>query len=133
MDLSHIASSFTTPCSPCYNVFLPAFPEEDLVLKAALTPAAELWWIIEDANGIKYMDLAIVDGQGDLTIPIANFPEGLFAPHSGRFLLWLVTDLQDPESVAMTLGNGYQEDEYECVSIVFYHTNSPYLTITEIE
>lgn len=77
--------------------------------------------------------MAVVDGDGNLTIPIENFPEGLFAPHAGRFLLWLVTDLQDPEPVDMTLGNSYQEDAYACVSIVFYNNHNPYLTNTDIE
>lgn len=124
--------NFTTPCSPCYNSFLPELPEDDLVINAGLTPAAEYYWVLETAHGITYKDLAVVDGDGKITIPIANFPNGLFAAGTGRYVIYLVENQEDPETVPMTLGLGYMADEYECISLVFYPTGNPYLTQTEI-
>lgn len=125
--------NFSTACEPCYNTFLPQFPEDDLVLIADLAAATTYWWIIEDSKGIRWAEQATTDGNGDLTIPIASFPAGLFAAGAGRFLLYILTDLEDPETVELTLGNSYLETQYQCVSIVFYATDSDTLTTTTIE
>ena len=123
----------TTPCNPCYETSLPQFPTGDsLTIAAGLAATADHLWFVETVKGTVYQGTATSDGAGNIEIPLADFPEGLFADGAGRFVIYLklATD-PDGDNVELTLGKGYLTDTYECIHLTFF--NSPNFTNTTIE
>lgn len=123
----------TTPCNPCYETSLPQFPTGDsLTIKAQLAANTEHIWFLETAQGTVYQGTATTNGDGDIEIPLDEFPEGMFASGAGRFAIYLkLADDPDGDNAELTLGVGYLTDTYECIHLTFY--NSPNYTNTTIE
>jgi|GEM_PF-4310492 len=56
---------------------------------ALLNPATEYQWVIKDKFDHEYSGVAISDGDGFLSIPVADLPDGLLTNYSGQFTLTL--------------------------------------------
>jgi hypothetical protein len=56
-------------------------------VNALLTAAKPYSWVITDKFGKEYTGVTIADGDGFLSIPVDQLPDGLLTPYSGDFKL----------------------------------------------
>lgn len=95
-------------CNCCFNDYL-AKCETEVVVNAGLTPLAAYRWVITDKFGNKHEGAVTADGDGAITIPVADLPAGLLTQYSGEFTLQIYDSTCKPIKFKMT-------NEYDCVS-----------------
>lgn len=128
-----IGENFLTPCNPCYEYTLPEYPVFNFVIKASLAANTEHAWFVENSLGAVYRGTATTNGDGDLEIPIDEFPEDFFSQHAGKYAIYIKLNAEDADNAELTLGPGYLADTYECIHLTFYQAANFYETENIIE
>ena len=80
-------------CAYIYRDYLNCGIDEILLL-VGLTPATEYSVLIQN-KAAKYVNDYTTDADGNFTIPATDFPNGLFNPYAGPFLLSINSGCDD--------------------------------------
>lgn len=93
----------------------------DIVLTdAGLSPNTTYWAIFQDPWENIYRDQFTTDGDGTLTILVANFPDGLFLSSVGAFTLYVSTSKRIRDAVSLTIETSYiTTEDFICLSVQF--------------
>lgn len=68
---------------------------EDIIVKGNFTPGFSYRYFLTDKFDKVYSKEVAADDEGNITIPITDFPEGFFNHHAGCFILRFETGVYE--------------------------------------
>ena len=101
-ECAECVECYCTSFVSCYGYFN---------LEVGLTPDTDCFVWIKSNHDKYYVIEATTDADGNLSIPIADFPEGLFHEHAGKFILTISTLENENTNEEMTIAY----EEYTCI------------------
>lgn len=90
----------------CYSI---------LTVVAGLTPDTEYTIFLEDRHGNMFRQTVTTDSEGDFTLDLTAFDDGMFTSNSGCYTIIASLNPLLPEPELMVIGYS----EYECAKVKF--------------
>jgi hypothetical protein len=109
----------TGTCSECYQYITDACPDTELELPTGLSDGTEITWEIEDKFGAKWRGTGTVDVDGNISIPVSGFPEGMFNPHAGIFILRVLGVEGDDDTLCEGIDLTICDQDFSCIAFSF--------------
>lgn len=105
-------------CEQCYRTSLPECIET-LIIKAHLEATTDYQVFIQHITGTIYKLDVTSNGDGELEIDLTDaiYPEGLFNKNAGAFKLWVELE-SDGSDVAITITEG----EFSCIDFDLFES-----------
>ena len=104
-------------CDLCYDLVGEAC-YSSLFIEAGLSATSDYTVHIEDKHEHSYTQDITTDDQGDITLDLTLFPDGMFTAFSGSYI---VTVTQVGETAVESIIVDGQD--YSCVKLVFQEVN----------
>lgn len=97
-------------CSECYETELITCYSH-LILDVSLDPNTTYYVWLKDKFNNFYIVQVTSDANGDLSVPVEEFPEGLLIENTGSFTLYISTTSATNTKETFTVGY----TDYDCV------------------
>lgn len=111
----------TGVCSECYQWITDACPDADFEIPTGLRDGTSICWQITDKFGERWIGVGTVDSDGNISIPFAAFPAGIFNPHAGIFIFEILSLGDAPPALPVCEGIPITicERDYSCIAFSF--------------
>lgn len=117
-------------CSCCYKVTLLECPEQ-ILIECGLTPNTIYYLILTDKFSNEYVRAYQADGNGHITLPASEFPQGFFMSFSGDFTIKIYASAGDASAGENEVSVSFCGNNYTCIVVSFSSDTSFAATIPD--